>query len=86
VSEVPDEPGRSSSGRGHVPARFLFRFVDPTADAAAAEATVDQIDPSRAVNPIAGFLLPDHIDKTLEVFDASGAPLGQLMHEPIGVV
>ena len=35
------------------------------------------------VNPVAGFLLPDLIDEALEVFDASGQPLGQLMHEPI---
>jgi hypothetical protein len=35
------------------------------------------------VNPVAGFLLPDHIDEALEVFDTAGAPLGQLFHEPI---
>ena len=35
------------------------------------------------VNPVAGFLLPDHIDEALEVFDAAGNPLGQLFHEPI---
>jgi hypothetical protein len=68
-----------------LPARFLFRFVDPAAEGAdAAEATVDQVDPDRMVNPVAGFLLPDHIDEALEVFDVAGAPLGQLSHEPIG--
>src|SRR5690606_29685925 len=54
-------------------ARWLFRLVDPAlppeADAATArEAFVDQIDPRLAVNPIAGFLLPDHIDEALEFF------------------
>jgi hypothetical protein len=68
-----------------VPARVLFRLVDPAADGAVApEASVDQVDPSRAVNPVAGFLLPDHIDEALEAFDVAGAPLGQLMNEPIG--
>jgi hypothetical protein len=68
-----------------VPARWLFRLVDPAAPAAdAAEARVDQVDPAQAVNPVAGFLLPDHIDEALEVFDAAGGPLGQLMHEPFG--
>jgi hypothetical protein len=36
------------------------------------------------VNPVAGFLLPDHIDEALEFFDTAGNPLGQLMHEPFG--
>ena len=48
-----------------------------------AQATVDQVDPGRMVNPVAGFLLPDHIDESLEVFDAAGTPLGELLHEPI---
>ncbi|HEX3609325.1 MAG TPA: hypothetical protein VHU14_06625 [Solirubrobacterales bacterium] len=68
-----------------VPARWLFRLVDPTGAAAgAAEARVDQVDPTQAVNPVAGFLLPDHIDEALEAFDVAGTPLGQLMHEPFG--
>jgi hypothetical protein len=36
------------------------------------------------VNPVAGFLLPDHIDEALEMFDAAGTPLGQLFHEAVG--
>ncbi len=75
------------------PSRWLFRFVDPSlADivpgsgdtGGPAEANVDQIDPAKMVNPIAGFLLPDHIDEALEVFDTPGNPLGQLMLEPFG--
>ena len=50
----------------------------------AAEASVDQVDPTKTVNPVAGFLLPDHIDEALEGFDVAGSPLGQLMNEPIG--
>lgn len=68
-----------------VPARWLFRFVDPTGPAAdAAEARVDQVDPAQTVNPVAGFLLPDHIDEAVEVFDVAGGPLGQLVHESFG--
>jgi hypothetical protein len=69
-----------------LPARLLFRLVDPAAadGASAAEASVDQVDPTKALNPVAGFLLPDHIDEALELFDVNGSPLGQLMDEPIG--
>jgi hypothetical protein len=68
-----------------LPARLLFRFIDPAAAGAeAAEARVDQVNPDGMINPVAGFLLPDHIDEALEVFAADGEPLGQIMHEPIG--
>lgn len=69
-------------------ARWLFRLVDPAlpfdADPATApEAYVDQLNPSTAVNPIAGYLLPDHIDEALEFFTVDGAPIGQLAHDPV---
>jgi len=66
--------------------RWLLRLVDPSWDGdpqAAPEASVNQIDPSAAVNPVAGFLLPDHIDEALEMFDAAGNALGQLGHHEI---
>ena len=66
------------------PARWLFRLVDPAdASDAPAEATIDQVDPAAMINPVAGFLLPDHIDEALELFDTAGQPLGQLFHDPI---
>jgi hypothetical protein len=67
------------------PSRIAFRFVDPrTADGASeVEAYVDQQHPEDAVSPIAGWLLPDHVDEALECFDASGTPLGQLLHDDI---
>ena len=69
-------------------ARWLFRLVDPAlppeADAATArEAFVDQVEPQLAVNPIAGYLLPDHIDEALEFFDVRGQPLGELAHDAL---
>ncbi len=66
--------------------RWLLRLVDPSWDgdpARAPEAYVDQVDPQSAVNPVAGFLLPDHIDEALEAFDVDGNPLGQLSHHEI---
>ncbi len=66
------------------PTRLSFRLADPGDPAALPrEATVNQERPDLMVNPVSGFLLPDLIDEALEVFDASGSPLGQLMHEPI---
>jgi hypothetical protein len=87
--EVSGAPGRLRlSPRFQHQARWLFRLVDPalppSADPATArDAFVDQLDPTLAVNPVAGFLLPDHIDEALEVFAADGTPLGQLGHDPI---
>ncbi|MCI0433782.1 MAG: hypothetical protein L0271_09030, partial [Gemmatimonadetes bacterium] len=67
------------------PARWMFRLVNP-ADLAVTspEATIDQVEPASMINPVAGFMLPDHIDEALEFFDTAGTPLGQLMHEPFG--
>ncbi|HYT84173.1 MAG TPA: hypothetical protein VEK86_12000 [Gemmatimonadales bacterium] len=64
------------------PSRLLLRFVDPTDEEV--EARVDQEDPARAVSPVAGWLLPDHVDGALELFDAEGEPAGQLLHEGLG--
>jgi len=67
------------------PARWMFRLVDPAGRGEdSPEASIDQVEPEKAVNPVAGFLLPDHVDEALEAFDTSGRPLGQLMHEPFG--
>jgi hypothetical protein len=68
--------------------RWLFRLVDPAYSTAAdpltaPEAYVDQTDPALGVNPIVGYLLPDHIDEALECFTVDGSPLGQLMHDEI---
>lgn len=70
-------------------ARWLWRLVDPgpgpdTPAEEVDEAFVDQVTPEQAVNPVAGFLLPDHIDEALEAFTVGGDPLGQVLHDPIG--
>lgn len=69
-------------------ARMLFRLVDPaqpsaTDPAELKEAFVDQLDPDSAVNPVSGFLLPDHIDEELEAFTVAGAPIGQIGHDAV---
>jgi hypothetical protein len=82
--DIEDGSGVALRPRLLRPARWMFRLVDP-ADLSenAREATIDQLEPSRMINPVAGFLLPDHIDEALEVFDSAGNPIGQLFHDPI---
>lgn len=67
------------------PARWLFRLVDATTPVGAegTEARVDQIEAALQVNPVAGFVMPDHLDESLEVFGIDGAPIGELLHEPV---
>lgn len=66
------------------PARWMFRLVDPAdLSDSSPEATIDEVEPSLMINPVAGFLLPDHIDEALELFDAAGQPIGQLYHDAI---
>lgn len=65
------------------PARLELNFVDPVAadGTEPALATVDQIDPSQAINPVCGWLLPDHLDGALEVFDGAAQQLGMLLED-----
>lgn len=67
------------------PSRWLFRLVDAATPVGAegTEARVDQVETSLQVNPVAGFVMPDHLDESLEVFGIDGAPIGELLHEPV---
>ena len=55
------------------PARLMFRLLDADAPAGAEvrEATRDH-------SPVCGWIVPDHLDEALEVFDAQGQAGGQL--------
>ncbi len=69
-------------------ARWLLRLVDAaqapgTASDALQDANIDELDPGAARNPVAGFMLPDHIDESLESFTVAGGPLGEIGHDPI---
>jgi hypothetical protein len=69
-------------------ARWLFRLVDPGYPLAgdpsqAPEAFVDQLHAAVSVSPVSGFLLPDHIDEALELFDRDGNPIGQVQHDSV---
>jgi hypothetical protein len=65
-----------------VPARWRFDLVDATSTSTdAALARIDQADLTKQVNPVAGFLLPDHMDDSLEFFATDGTPLGELLHD-----
>jgi hypothetical protein len=70
------------------PARLELCFVDPTAadGTEPAAATVDQVDPTQAINPVCGWLLADHLDGSLEVYDGSAGPLGMLLEDLNGSV
>lgn len=82
---LADRPGALAlSPRLLRPARWQFRFVEAATaiGAEGVEARVDQIEPELQVNPVAGFVMPDHLDESLEVFGVDGVPLGELLHEP----
>ena len=69
-------------------ARWVVRFVGaPIKDAPdpsfRPDAFVDQVAPDAMINPVAGFLLPDHVDESLEVFATDGTPIGELAHDSI---
>lgn len=51
------------------PARLMFRLLDAADDAR--EAT-------RLHSPVCGWLVPDHLDEAVEIFDAAGQARGQL--------
>jgi hypothetical protein len=51
------------------PAQLSFRFVD---------AAARTVDASLERSPVCGWLLPDHLDGALEVFEGDGTPKGQL--------
>lgn len=84
-------PARSADATAHLlelpprlttPSRWRFDLVDANADDVdAALASINQSDPAKQVNPVAGFLLPDHMDESLEVFSADGHPLGEVLHD-----
>ncbi|MEO6525025.1 MAG: hypothetical protein ABIP93_00205 [Gemmatimonadaceae bacterium] len=67
------------------PARWQFRLVDAATAVGAEgeEARVDQVETVLQVNPVAGFVMPDHLDESLEIFSVDGAPIGELLHEPV---
>ena len=51
------------------PSRLMFRLLDPADNGR--EATRDR-------SPVCGWVVPDHLDEALEIFDASGLSVGQL--------
>ena len=67
-----------------VPARLMWRFVDPADDGPdPAEARLDQADAARMISPVAGYILPDFMDESLEFFDAAGNPLGEVLEDSV---
>ena len=60
------------------PARLDFRLLANNDDSLSATSGDSQSDGLEAYSPICGFLLPDHIEWAMEVFDAQGEACGQL--------
>lgn len=75
---IPDSTDLLLPPRIMQPSRLWFRFVDSSNDQQ--DAHVDQSTDAGVRNPIGAWLLPDHVDRALEVFDREGVPLGQLRH------
>lgn len=67
------------------PARWQFKLVDAKTEVGAVgvDARIDQIDTTLQVNPVAGFVMPDHLDESLELFSVDGSPIGELLHESV---
>ncbi len=65
------------------PARLSLDFVDASAPDGTdpALAMVDQQEPALTISPVSGWLLPDHFDGSLEVYDAVANPLGSLLED-----
>jgi hypothetical protein len=84
TKDAQGRPAMHLPPRIALPARLMWRFVDPAhAGANPAEATLDQAQPRNTRNPISGYLLPDFIDESIEFFDAAGQPLGEVLHDPV---
>jgi hypothetical protein len=69
-------------------ARWLFRLIDPAHaldgdPLAAPEAYVDQLAGENSVTPVSGYLLPDHMDESVEVFDRFGNSMGELIADGV---
>ena len=77
-------PAMALPPRLALPARLMWRFIDPADDGPdPAEARQDQADPSRMISPVAGYILPDFMDESLEFFDAGGNPLGEVLEDAV---
>ncbi|HVE77347.1 MAG TPA: hypothetical protein VNA89_00670 [Gemmatimonadaceae bacterium] len=55
------------------PSRLMFRFV---------AATSDDDEATNERSPVCGWVLPDHLDEALEVYDGSGLAQGQVQLQP----
>ena len=58
------------------PSRLLGQWISARAPDAMADFT--EWNPHPAASPICGWLLPNHLDGSLMIYDAGGAPLGSL--------
>lgn len=82
-------PARLTAGPGELlraprfspPTRVRLRFVGAASTdvSTAPDARIDEQDAAAQVSPVCGFLLPDHVDESIEVFSSDATPLGELL-------
>lgn len=71
---IDSQPGTALlAPRFTAAARLQLRWIDAVDDVARPGA-----------NPVCGFVLPDHLDESLELFDTAGSPLGQVRPDDVG--
>jgi hypothetical protein len=66
-----------------LPSRLMWRFVDSGDESGQREARLNQANKAQTISPVAGFILPDFIDESIEFFDQDGFPLGEVLHDPV---
>jgi hypothetical protein len=86
AADTPPSAALLRRPRFTAPARCRLRLVGAAAvtAASAVDARIDEVEPARQVSPLCGFLLPDHVDESIEVFDSAGLALGELSTAAIG--
>lgn len=60
------------------PARLKFQLLSSTDDSKSAHAGTELMDGTSPSSPVCAFLLPDHVEWAMEVFDNVGEACGQL--------
>jgi hypothetical protein len=60
------------------PSRLMFRMLS------AEDGGAEPREATKRISPVCGFILPDHLDEALEVYDAAGISQGQVQLRPGG--
>ena len=75
------EPVEAAPGNGTMV--LAPRFVEPARLSLRFAAASGEGEAGATESPVCGYLLPNHLDRALELFDADGANLGMLRPDPV---